>query len=437
MTRTPLEFWIAQKIGAADTRHLTSHLASYQLHMVQETLRYARSRSPFYRRHLKMAAHTISKPQDISTLPFTTADDIKENGMQFLCVSQGEIERVVTLQSTGTTGKPKRLYFTAEDIELTLDFFAVGMSTFTRPGHRVLILLPGETPDSVGDLLARSLDRIGACSVKHGPVRNAAHTLAVMQQERITCLVGIPTQVLWLARCSKGLPLKITSVLLTTDYVPDTIRTAVENAWGCRVYNHYGMTEMGLGGGVDCAARQSYHLREADLYFEIINPETGAPQPEGELGEVVFTTLTRTGMPLIRYRTGDLARMLAKPCPCGTTLRCMGHIHGRVQQLVMLRNGCRLAFPDLDEALFSVSGLLDYRATVVQSADACRLQLQLRTAPDRSPDLLSKIRNALFSSATLQQSFLDGSLLLESVVFRDETWLTDGMSKRALTIINS
>lgn len=228
------------------------------------------------------------------------------------------------------------------------------------------------------------------------------------------------------------MPLQVHSVLLSTDYVPRAIRSAVKAAWRCRVYTHYGMTETGLGGGVDCAARRGYHLREADLYYEIIDPATGDRLPEGQTGEVVVTTLTRAGMPLIRYRTGDLSRMLAVDCPCGTMLRCMEHVRGKIHQSVLLRNGCRLSLPDLDEALFALEGLLDYRAAVVQGVGSCRLQLQFRVAPEASPDLRCKVRSALFCTAALQQSFLDGSLLLESIVCTDENWLTDGVAKRML-----
>ena len=437
MTRTPLEFWIAEKIGADDTQHLTSYLAEYQLSMVQETLRYASRRSPFYRRHLKNAPHTISKLQDISSLPFTTADDIKESGMQFLCVSQGEIERVVTLQSTGTTGKPKRLYFTAADIEHTLDFFAVGMSTFTRPGDRVLILLPGELPDSVGDLLARSLERINACGIKHGPVQDISNTLAVIEQERITSVVGIPTQVLRLARCSRNLPISIKSVLLTTDYVPEAIREAVEEAWNCRVYNHYGMTEMGLGGGLDCAARQGYHVREADFYFEIVDTVTGASLPDGEPGEVVFTTLTRTGMPLIRYRTGDCSRIIAEPCPCGTMLRRMEHVQGRFSQSISLGCGHQLTMQALDEALFPIIDIINYKPSVSQVEDSLVLHLAVMSTDADRKALSQNINEALWLSPALQPALAEGSLSVGAITFTEENGFTEGVIKRIIETLSA
>jgi phenylacetate-coenzyme A ligase PaaK-like adenylate-forming protein len=86
---------------------------------------------------------------------------------------------------------------------------------------------------------------------------------------------------------------RVESVLLTSDYAPRAITETLERVWGCRVFSHYGMTEMGLGGGVECEALDGYHLREADLYFEVIDHETKEACPDGRVGEVVFTTLTR------------------------------------------------------------------------------------------------------------------------------------------------
>jgi phenylacetate-coenzyme A ligase PaaK-like adenylate-forming protein len=148
------------------------------------------------------------------------------------------------------------------------------------------------------------------------------------------------------------------------DHVPDAIVRAVEASWGCTVYNHYGMTEMGLGGGVECQARRGYHMREADLYVEIIDPINGKTVPEGEYGEVVFTTLTRRGMPLIRYRTGDISRFVQGDCPCGTILRTLEKVRGRTSNRLDLGNGRFLIMADLDEALFSVDGVWNFTATV-------------------------------------------------------------------------
>jgi phenylacetate-coenzyme A ligase PaaK-like adenylate-forming protein len=207
--------------------------------------------------------------------------------------------------------------------------------------------------------------------------------------------VGIPTQVLALARYGEGLALK--SALLTTDHVPDAIARAVERAWDGRVYNHYGMTEMGLGGGVECQARRGYHLREADMIFEIVNPATGEPVAEGETGEVVFTTLTRRGMPLIRYRTGDISRFVPGDCPCGTTLKTLERVRQRASGRVAIGDQWQLTMADLDEALFSLASVLDFAVTVSREGAQDCLQLQVKVVEGTDDRVASAIDAALES----------------------------------------
>jgi phenylacetate-CoA ligase len=382
MNLTPLEPWIANKIDHAN-------LAQYQLQKLNETLQLAATQSRFYRRQLANTPIDLACLDDLARLPFTTADNLRADPLSFVCVSQDDIRRVVTLDdanfplttltTSGTTGQPKRLYFTHDDQELTIDFFHIGMSTFTAPGDRVLILLPGETPGSVGDLLVSALIRLGAIPIKHGPVRDAATTLDVMRREKINVLVGVPTHVLSLARYSNAPPLQLKSVLLTTDHVPNAIKQVVEERFACQVYNHYGMTEMGLGGGVDCEAQRGYHLREADLLFEIVDPLTGEQLPAGEYGEVVFTTLTRCGMPLIRYRTGDVSRFITAPCPCGTRLKTLERVTQRWSARVPVGTGY-LTMADLDEALFAVDGVLNFTAALMHENNHDCLQINVKIA---------------------------------------------------------
>lgn len=385
MRLTPLDPWIAAKIAQDGGQATRAAIEAYHLRKLRETLHLVREKSGFYRKHLATAPADLSCLADLARFPFTTAQEICEDALPFLCVSQGEIHRVVTLDSSGTTGRPKRLYFTRDDQELTIDFFQVGMSTMVGTGDCVLILLPGERPGSVGDLLAIGLGRLGVLGIKHGPVRDVAETLEAIAREGANALVGIPTQVLALARYrdDRGRPvsLKLKSVLLSTDHVPGAIAAAVEQAWGCEVYNHYGMTEMGLGGGVECQARRGYHLREADLYFEIVDPDTGQPLADGEEGEVVLTTLTRRGMPLVRYRTGDLSRFLPGRCPCGTGLKAMERIRDRITGQVAVGEGLQLSMADLDDVLFPIETVLDFSAAISREGGRNCLHLEVQAAP--------------------------------------------------------
>ena len=331
---TPLDYWTAQKIGQGQGSLNREALAEYQLQRFQETLRLVTASSVFYRDRLGLSAvRSVESLADIAALPFTTAEDLRQAGQQMLCVSQSCVSRVVTLTTSGTLGEPKRLWFTEDDQALTVDFFRIGMSTLVAPGDRVLILLPGERSGSVGELLARALESAGIVAIPHGPVSSPAATLQVIQSNKVNSLVGIPVQVQALTRYAVQVafqPLKMKSILLSTDHAADSLIREVEQIWQCRVFDHYGMTEMGLGGGVECAAHSGYHMREADLYFEIIDPDSGQLLPEGCEGEVVFSTLTRRGMPLIRYRTGDFSRFLPEQCACGTVLKRLARIGGRV-----------------------------------------------------------------------------------------------------------
>ncbi|MEW5954763.1 MAG: DVU_1553 family AMP-dependent CoA ligase [Bacillota bacterium] len=412
MEVTPLQKWIAGKLGVTGSSLTRETINNYQLKKLRETIALASGRSVFYRKALAFQGN-INSLEEIKHLPFTTAEDLGQNPLHFLCVSQDEINRVVTLQSSGTTGEPKRLYFTKEDQELTIDFFHIGMSNLTQPGDKVLILLPGQLPGSVGDLLRQGLVRLGVQGVPHGLVTDPAHTRQIITEQEIDALVGIPTQVLSLARCreqdGRTIPISLKSVLLSTDYVPRSIIRELHNSWGCQVFNHYGMTEMGLGGGVECQALAGYHLREADLYFEIINPVTGQPAPEGEEGEVVFTTLARRGMPLIRYRTGDRARFIPEPCPCGTILKRMAPVTGRIKGICQVAGGL-LTMRDLDEALFPVAGLLNFEASLSCPDGSDRLTAGVWLNGEANEAAMTAIRKALDTIPVIKAAAKQGSL---------------------------
>ncbi len=370
MNQTPLDHWIGCKIFSSSEQPARAEIEAWQLNQLNESLRLVRKRSAFYGDHFAGLPENLNRLQDLAQFPFTTPEDVRKNPLRFVCVSQDDIQRVVTLQSSGTTGEPKRIYFTAADQELTIDFFGIGMNTLTEAGDRVLIFLPYETPGSVGDLLRLGLERQGRTALPYGPIRDPLHALQALNEQKADCLVGSPTQILGLARRSMPGMHKPRTVLLSTDHVPASILKFMERTWGCKVFNHYGATEMGLGGGVECEAHRGYHLREADLFLEIIDPRTGASLPPGETGEVVVSTLTRRGMPLIRYRMGDSSRFIDGECPCGSRLRLMEIVRGRFSGYLPVRGGV-LRLPDFDEVLFSFPGLLNFtislETTVYQS----------------------------------------------------------------------
>ena len=376
---TPLEGWTAARLGLVGKRLDRRLLESYQLEKLTATIHFAAANSPFYRKHLRRnPAAGLRTLADLTGLPFTDAADLRRYGSQMVCVSQSWINRVVTLDTSGTVGDPKRLWFTAEDQNLTVDFFQAGMTTLTKPGDRVLILLPGRRPGSVGALLAQALTGMGMTPLIYEWSGNLADAASFLQYERVDSVVGSPIQVLAVARylAERGGAFRCPrTVLLSTDYAPRSLIREVERICNCRVFDHYGMTEMGLGGGVECEAHAGYHMRETDLFFEIVDPQTGEQVPDGCEGEVVFSTLTRRGMPLIRYRTGDLSRFLPEPCGCGSVLKRLDRLGGRLDSILRLPMAAELRVGEIAEAVFAVPGVLDYAVTALPEKDRLTLEV--------------------------------------------------------------
>ncbi len=422
--KTPLEQWNLNKISDSTGKAGPLNRAlieEYQLAKLRETIALAFEKSPFYRHVLgPFPLDKIKALEDLRQLPFTTAEDIKHNPLRLLCCSQDEINRVVTLESSGTTGLPKRIFFTSADQELTKDFFHHGMTVMAQPGDKVLILLPGERAGSVGDLFAESVRRMELIPVPHGIVKDPGYTLEVMERENIDTLLGIPVQVLALA-CYEPpgenmYRTNIKNVILNTDHLPRAIVNRITEKWHCRVFNHYAMTEMGLGGGLECEALAGYHMREADLFFEIVHPVTGEVLPEGEEGEVVFTTLTRQGMPLIRYRTGDVARFIPEPCPCGTVLKRMSPVKDRLKGRVALPEGGFISMSLLDEALFAVGGVLNFQALIDSGSYPYCLGIKVQVTDWAGEEIPALISAALLSIPVLAKNVRQGSLTLDPVV---------------------
>jgi phenylacetate-coenzyme A ligase PaaK-like adenylate-forming protein len=406
-TANPLDAWTAVKLGRTGSLWSRLDLIAYQSSRLRETVAWAKQRSPFYKRLLQnFDVAALDRPDGLLHLPFTTAEDLRRNDPPLVCLSQSEISHVVTLDTSGTSGIPKRLFFTAEEQEATTDFFHYGMCLPARAGDRVLILFPGERPGSVGDLLAKALLRLGATPIMAGWPQDPAATTVLLHREQPDVVAGTPVPMLAVARhgAAAGLrPVHIKRVLLSADHVAGSVRRSLADLWDCEIFEHYGMTEMGLGGGVDCTAHNGYHMRENELLIEVVDPASGEPVAEGETGEVVFTTLTRRGMPLIRYRTGDLSRLLPGACACGSPLARLERLQKRVGGEIRLDSADELTIAMLDECLFDIDGVADFNAvyrhgipdvleleiTAINSgaANEARLQTAVRTALDNIPQL--------------------------------------------------
>uniref|UniRef100_B8DJZ7 Coenzyme F390 synthetase-like protein n=1 Tax=Nitratidesulfovibrio vulgaris (strain DSM 19637 / Miyazaki F) TaxID=883 RepID=B8DJZ7_NITV9 len=353
VARSPLDPWLAARLSIPLGTLSPATVRARQDDLLREAVRRALD-APFYRDRLGGLPLPRSL-DELSGLPFTTPDDLREGGDALLRVADDAVARIVTLPTSGSTGAPKRLRFSVADIERTVDFFAVGMTTLCRPGDVVAIFMPGQRPDSVGDLLDRGLRRAGMQPVLLPPAASGAEHAARLAQGGAQVFVATPTQARAIADAvladamlaGQGPAPRPRACLLSAEATPPETADRVRAALGCEVFDHWGMTETGYGGGVECAAHHGFHLREADIHVEIVHPLTGAPLPDGQTGEVVVTTLAAEAMVLLRYRTGDAAAMLPPPCLCGSPLRRLGPVLGRIRRygnhwdIITLAKGAR------------------------------------------------------------------------------------------------
>jgi phenylacetate-coenzyme A ligase PaaK-like adenylate-forming protein len=215
-------------------------------------------------------------------------------------------------------------------------------------------MMSNDTPGSVADLLRRGLERIGVFSVIHGAIQGPDAADAAAGAE---CFVGLPAEIFWLCRYAPHL--RPETVLLSADYVSDSLIKAITAAWGCPVFTHYGLTETCYGLAVQCCAREEHHIRLDDYSIEIIDPRTGEELPPGQEGEIVLTSLHNEAMPLIRYRTGDIGSLITGRCGCGSFLPRLGKIRGRKENL---ENPLNIHL--LDDLLFALPDIKAYRAVL-------------------------------------------------------------------------
>ena len=332
--------WIAKKIGLPAGEPLSrGALEKWQTEKLRETIRRVISHSSFYRDKIPKDM-SIYSLDDVARLPFTTPDELSKFGSEMVCVPASEVDRIVTLQATsGTTAPPKRVWFTEDDQELMTDYIHHGLRVMTGPRDVFIVLMPCERPGSVGDLVAKGVERIGSRAIRVGVIppdgSRDEEVFSIMRKEGVsTGLATASTAARLAAKSASDTKIcdNMHTILLSAQYVAERDKALIENFWDCHVYEHYGMTEMGLGGAMACRARAGYHPREADLLFEIIDPSTGEVLPDGAAGEIVFTTLTRQAMPLIRYRTGDFSRFLQDPCPCGSVLKRLDKVGDRAER---------------------------------------------------------------------------------------------------------
>lgn len=429
MGQSALDRWLLRRMGRPPGSAMPSgdELRDWQLARLRELVAHARGSCPFYAQQFKDVDTDFKSLEEYARLPFVFPFQVRQAPERMLCVSQDAVARVVTLNSSGTTGSPKRIFNTAEDLEATTEYFDYGMVNLVKEGQTVFVLMPGDRPGGVGRLLSEALGRRNVRVVSHGVLENADEAARHCFLEKAHCVVGSPAHVNLLAHAWRrsGFPTgAVRSALLCWDAISQAVVENVSRLLGCRVFRHWGMIETGLGGAVECEPGSGLHLRESDVFVEIVDPVTERPVHDGELGEIVVSTPLRRGMPFIRYRTGDTGRILPGACACGSPLRRLAPVISRAAGSIDVGSGW-LSLRVLNECLYSVPGLGDFAARHANGT------LTVAVCGDR-PGLEGEVRAALESLAVVKHAFRRGILNLEIELRDAATPAVAGLGKRRI-----
>ena len=358
-------------------------LEALQLRKLNAVLKREKARGGFY----KDLPEHLDSLEELKALPFTTDEDLAQNAPGLLLCSQAEIQRILSDATSGTTGAAKRVFYTEGDLEGTVELFTAGLGELIFPGSVTMICFPFSGPNGLGELIAEAVTRLGAKPLKLGAGLTYGEYAAVMQREQPDTFVGMPVQLLSILRaCGRG---SLKRALVSGDACPDAVLRGCEEILGTRLFPHYGSREMALGGAICCPVHEGMHLRENHVIAEIID-DAGRPLSPGEIGELVITTIGMEAMPLIRYRTGDYTRVLPLPCPCGSEVLRLDTVTRRSS------NGLAA----LDEALFSLPFVADYRADV-RNGQLCLTVLTCGEGALPPMDALINVRSVSLSDSAL------------------------------------
>jgi phenylacetate-CoA ligase len=350
---------------------IKKHLPEYKWIKFKKTIKYAYENVPYYKKTFREAGlrpEDIKTPDEIKKIPFTYSKDIQENPKEFFAVPETNFVRVST--TAGTTGEPKRIYFTKNDVESIVDSIAMGMKIFYKMDYRDVVRLIIETGYGLEIWggrywCERAIEKIGAMHISFGRRLPPELEIKVLDIYRPTAVVCTPSYFNYLTdKIRKERDPKewgIRRVFSSAEPLPSYVRKKIEKVWDTSVYNSYGLTEISISLAAECEKKDGMHIDETAAYAEVIDPETGEQLEEGETGELVFTTLTREGMPLIRYRSRDLGSLIYETCECGLPFQRIAKISSRTDDMFTIGTGDNV-FPEMfDNALLGLPEVVEYQ----------------------------------------------------------------------------
>ncbi len=335
----------------------------YQSELLRKQVKYAYENVPMYKKKFDekgLKPEDIKGLEDLKHVPFTVKDDFRENYP--FGIFAVPMDRVVRFHaSSGTTGKPVVVGYTENDLEMWAECMARTLNAGGVTKEDIVQVTYGYGLFTGGFGAHGGSQKIGSATIPMSS-GNTKKQIMIMQDFGATALCCTPSYALQIIETAtsmgidpKTLPVK--KCFLGAEPWTDAMRKEIEARFDVKAYNIFGLTEV-LGPGVsfECKYQNGMHINEDYFLPEIIDPKTLEPLPDGEMGELVFTALTKEGVPVLRYRTKDLTSIIKEPCPCGRTGRRMDRIMGRSDDMLIIR-GVNVFPNQIEEILFGIEGV--------------------------------------------------------------------------------
>lgn len=338
-------------------------LEQLQLERLQATLNRVYNNVAFYKNSFdrnNINIESVKDVKDLAKLPFTTKDDLRQSyPYDMFAVPLRDIVRIHS--TSGTTGKPIIVGYTINDIGNWTGLIARVLTAIGIADHDFVQIAFNYSLASSGLGFHYGAEKIGA-SVIPTSIDNVQNQISVMKDYRTSSIISTPGYALHIGLAMKEMGVKPEELFLKTGLFgaepwSENMRTQIENSLHIKAYDNYGLTELiGPGISFECEHRKGLHINEDHFIPEVIDPKTLKRLDYGQEGELVFTTITKQGFPLIRYRTGDISSLIEGTCECGRTLVRMNRLSGRTDDMIIL-DGINIFPSQIEEALLQVEGV--------------------------------------------------------------------------------
>ena len=371
-------------------------IRAWQDERLAKTVRHVYDHVPYYRTRMQekgLTPEDIQSVDDLHKLPFLTKDDLREAYPYGLLAKP--LSDCVRIQSTsGTTGRRVVAFYTQHDIDLWDDCCARAIVAAGGTRDDVVHVCYGYGLFTGGPGLNGGSHKVGSLTLPMSS-GNTERQIQFMCDLGSTILCCTPSYAAYLAESihERGLQdkIKLKAGIFGAEAWTEEMRADIQNKLGIKAYDIYGLTEIsGPGVSFECSEQTGMHINEDHFIAEIINPQTGEVLPDGEKGELVFTSITKEAFPLLRYRTRDICVLNRKPCSCGRTHVKMSKPMGRSDDMLIIK-GVNV-FPSQIEAVLLQQGYpANYQILVSRENNSDRLEVQVEMVPEMFSDSVSEI----------------------------------------------